>query len=39
MNAGAGFIGSQNPLTDLFSYNAIYKNTNNGFAIQFRQNR
>ena len=34
---GAEFIGSQNPLDHLFSYNAIYQNTNNGFAVEFRK--
>ena len=34
---GANFIGSQNPVNDLFSYNTIYHNTNNGFAVEFRK--
>jgi transposase len=34
---GAEFIGSQNPLDHLFSYNTIYQNTNNGFAVEFRK--
>jgi transposase InsO family protein len=34
---GAEFIGSQNPLDHLFSYNKIYQNTNNGFAVEFRK--
>jgi putative transposase len=28
---------TQNPLDNLFSYNTIYHNTNNGFAVEFRQ--
>jgi transposase InsO family protein len=34
---GAEFIGLQNPIDSLFSYNAIYHNTNNGFAVEFRK--
>jgi hypothetical protein len=34
---GNGFGGSQNPIDALFSYNTIYQNTNNGFAIEFRK--
>jgi len=33
----AGFITPHNPIDHLFSYNAIYHNTNNGFAVQFRR--
>jgi len=36
-NCGSGFCGSQNPIDVLFSYNTIYQNTNNGFAVEFRK--
>lgn len=34
---GTGFGTSQNPIDALFSYNTIYQNTNNGFAVEFRK--
>jgi len=34
---GNGFGTSQNPIDALFSYNTIYQNTNNGFAVEFRK--
>jgi transposase InsO family protein len=37
VSVGANFIGSRNPINDLFSYNTIYHNTNNGFTIEFRK--
>lgn len=37
VGVGAEFIGSNNPLDLLFSYNKIYHNTNNGFAVEFRR--
>ena len=37
VGGGVNFIGSQNPIDSLFSYNAIYQNTNNGFAVEFRK--
>lgn len=38
INPGAApFNIPQNPLNDLFSYNTIYHNTNNDFAVEFRK--
>ena len=34
---GANFIGSPSPLNEIFSYHAIYKNSNVGFAVEFRR--